>query len=140
MNQITGILKLVKETQQVTEKFSKREFVFVTLEQYPNSIQLELQGQNCDIIDAYAEGQEIVCDLNIRGRLWQSPQGEDKYFNTLVAWKIQPAKSEGQPESHHANHPTNMPSPSQANPMPYNSFADEPKLFQEEEHDDGLPF
>jgi len=136
MSTISGTLKLVRPTQQVTEKFSKREFVVVTLEQYPQSIQLELQGQNCDMIDAYAEGQEIVCDLNIRGRLWQSPQGEDKYFNTLVAWKIQPAKSEGQPEPHHSNHPTNIPSSNMGSPKEFEPIAD---FKPEEEHDD-LPF
>jgi single-strand DNA-binding protein len=92
--QITGTLKVIGATQTIGANFQKREFVIVTPEQYPQSIQLEFQGDKCNIIDAYAEGQEVVCDINIRGRLWTNPEGVDKYFNTLVCWKIQPIKSE----------------------------------------------
>jgi single-strand DNA-binding protein len=88
--QISGNLKLVKSVQQITEKFSKREFVIVTNEQYAQTILLELQGQNCDIIDAYAEGQGIICNIEFKGRVWTNPQGEDKYFNTIVCTGIQP--------------------------------------------------
>lgn len=137
--QIQGTLKLIRPTQIISDKFSKREFVVVTDEQYPQSIQLELQGQNCDIIDAYAEGQKIVCGLNLRGRLWVNKEGVDVYFNTVVCWKIQPEKSENQPEVYHANHPTNTPPSTMGNPRPYNSFADEPKTASSEEEDD-LPF
>lgn len=129
---ISGTLKLVKPTQQVTEKFSKREFVVVTSEQYPQSIQLELQGQSCDIIDAYAEGQEIVCDINILGRLWTNAQGEDKYLTTLKVWKIQPAKNEFAP---HNTQTTNIPPSNMGSP---NEF-DPPTAFQEEDDSD-MPF
>ena len=85
----TGKIKLIRDTQTVSTNFQKREFVVETNEQYPQLLQLELQGQNCDIIDAYSVGQEVVCSLNLRGREWSNPQGEVKYFNTLVCWKIQ---------------------------------------------------
>ena len=87
--QITGTIKLIRPIQQISETFSKREFVIETQETYPQSIQLELHADRVDLIDNYTEGQEVECHLNIRGRLWASPQGEDKYFNTLVCWKIQ---------------------------------------------------
>jgi hypothetical protein len=87
--QITGIIKLIKPIQQISATFSKREFVIETIENYPQTIQLELQGDRVDIVDSFVEGQEVECYLNIKGRLWVSPQGEDKYFNTIVCWKIQ---------------------------------------------------
>ena len=90
---ITGKIKLIRETQQISEKFQKREFVVETNEQYPQTIQLELQGNKCDIIDAYAVGQEVTCDLNLRGRLWVDADGVDKYFNTIVCWQIQPSNA-----------------------------------------------
>lgn len=89
----TGKIKLIRDTQVVSSNFQKREFVIESNEQYPQLLLFELQGQNCDIIDAYNVGQEVVCSLNIRGREWQSPQGEIKYFNTLVCWKIQPSNA-----------------------------------------------
>ena len=33
--------------------------------------------------------KKIQCiSLNLRGRLWTNPQGEEKCFNTLECWKI----------------------------------------------------
>lgn len=88
-----GKLKLIKDIQKVSEKFQKREFIIETNETYPQTIQLEFQGNNCDIIDAYKVGQEVSCSLNLRGREWTNPQGEVKYFNTIVCWKIQPSNA-----------------------------------------------
>lgn len=87
--EVVGKIKLIRDTQVVSEKFQKREFVIETNDQYPQLLQIELQGNNCDIIDAYKVGQEISCSLNLRGREWTNPQGEVKYFNTIVCWKIQ---------------------------------------------------
>jgi hypothetical protein len=42
-------------------------------------------------------GQEVDVHLNIRGRSWQNPQGETKYFNTLEAWKIDVLGATAQP-------------------------------------------
>jgi hypothetical protein len=95
---VKGVIKLIRETQVVSDKFQKREFVIETFEQYPQVLQFELQGQNCDIIDAYGIGQDVECSLNIWGRMWTNPQGEEKVFNTLVCWKIQPINSENTQE------------------------------------------
>jgi hypothetical protein len=35
-------------------------------------------------------GQSVEVSFNLKGRLWTSPQGEDKYFNSLEAWRITP--------------------------------------------------
>ena len=132
--QLTGTLKEIRDTQQISEKFQKREFVLVTNEQYPQFISMELQGDKCDIIDSYGIGEEVVCDINLRGREWVNPQGETKYFNTIVAWKIQrPANSTPAPSTQTS--PKEYPQSSTPN-----SFVDGPATnFNEEEHDD-LPF
>lgn len=91
---IKGIIKLIRPIQQISATFSKREFVIETQEAYPQTIQLELQGDRVDIIDSFLEGQEVECHINIKGRLWVSPQGEDKYFNTIVCWRITASSSE----------------------------------------------
>jgi hypothetical protein len=117
--EITGKIILIKDIQQVSEKFQKREFVIQTSENYPQTICLELQGNNVDIIDAYSVGEPVVVDINLRGRLWTNPQGEDKYFNTIVAWRIQRESAQ------HNNTAT-----TQTSPMEYpqanhtNSFVD----------------
>ncbi len=127
--EITGKIKLIRETQQISEKFQKREFVVETNEQFPQTIQLELQGNKCDIIDAYSVGQEVTCELNLRGRLWTNSEGVDKYFNTIVCWKIQ-----------HSNAPisgNNSIGSSNTNTNPKEFGA---PLPGEEDEDQNLPF
>lgn len=87
---ITGILKVKNEAQQVSEKFKKREFVLTdNSSQYPQHISFQLTQDKCSIIDQYTVGSEIKVHFNLRGREWTSPQGEVKYFNTLEAWRIE---------------------------------------------------
>lgn len=87
---ITGILHAISETQQVSEKFKKRDFVLKdTSSQYPQFISFQLTQDKCGIIDNYSLAQEIKVHFNLRGRQWDSPQGETKYFNTLESWRIE---------------------------------------------------
>ena len=87
---ITGILKVKGEAQQVSEKFKKREFVLTdNSSQYPQHIAFQLTQDKCSLIDQYAVGSEIKVHFNLRGREWTSPQGEVRYFNTLEAWRIE---------------------------------------------------
>jgi len=135
--QITGKLKTIRDILQVSPTFQKREFIVETQDQYPQTIQVELRGDKCDIIDAYQIGDEIVCDLNLLGRIWVNPQGEEKCFNTIVCWKVQKVgASQGQGTAKDYAPPSTNSGPRefpQANQT--NSFADSPK---EEETD--LPF
>ncbi len=87
--QITGIIKVIKEEQSVSEKFKKREFVLTdNSSQYPQHISFQLTQDRCKLIDQVNVGDVITVHFNLRGREWTSPQGEIKYFNTLEAWKI----------------------------------------------------
>ena len=87
---ITGILKVKGEAQQVSEKFKKRDFVLTdNSSQYPQHISFQLTQDKCNLIDQYNVGAEIKVHFNLRGREWTSPQGEVKYFNTLEAWRIE---------------------------------------------------
>ena len=87
---ITGILKVKSEAQQVSEKFKKREFVLTdNSSQYPQHIAFQLTQDKCNLIDQYSVGSEIKVHFNLRGREWTSPQGEVKYFNTLEAWRLE---------------------------------------------------
>lgn len=103
--QLSGIIKKIGETQTFASGFQKREFVLLTTEQYPQPINLELLSDKVDIIDAFKEGDVAEVGINIRGREWVSPQGETKYFNSIVAWKItRPAGQ--QPTSSNTAQPT----------------------------------
>jgi len=89
MCEIKGKIIVINDEQQVTDSFKKRSFVVETLEQHAQSIILELHQDKCDLIDAYEIGEEVTVSINIRGKAYSKPMEETKYFNTLVAWKIQ---------------------------------------------------
>jgi hypothetical protein len=95
--QVKGKIVAIMPTQVVSEKFSKREFVVETPDQYPQQILFQLTQDKCSILDSLKVGQEVDVHLNIRGRSWQNPQGETKYFNTLEAWKIDVLGATAQP-------------------------------------------
>jgi hypothetical protein len=95
--QVAGKIVAIMPTQVVSEKFSKREFVVETPDQYPQQILFQLTQDKCSVLDSLKVGQEVDVHLNIRGRSWQNPQGETKYFNTLEAWKIDVLGATAQP-------------------------------------------
>lgn len=88
---ITGNIKLINETQQVSEKFTKRELVLTTNDMYPQDILIEFVKDNCGLLNNYKAGQDVTIDINLRGREWTSPSGEVKYFNTIQGWRISEA-------------------------------------------------
>ncbi|MGQ0829764.1 MAG: DUF3127 domain-containing protein [Bacteroidota bacterium] len=91
---ITGILKVKNEAQQVSEKFKKREFVITdNSSQYPQHISFQLTQDKCSLLDQYKVGDELKIHFNLRGREWTSPKNEIKYFNTLEAWRIETINS-----------------------------------------------
>lgn len=118
MFKLTGTLKVIKDTEQVTDKFSKREFVLVdNSSMYPQDISFQAAQDKCSMLDGFMEGEQVEVSFNLRGREWTSPQGEVKYFNTLDAWRIE--KVGGAPQ--------NTPAPNE-------------KTAPQNEEDDDLPF
>lgn len=88
--EVTGQLKLKGDTQKVSEKFQKRDFVISTdlNTPYPQHVSFQITQDKCSLLDQYNEGEEIKVQFNLRGREWNGPQGV-KYFNTLEAWRIE---------------------------------------------------
>ncbi|HNS42614.1 MAG TPA: DUF3127 domain-containing protein [Taishania sp.] len=90
MYKLTGTVKVISPTVQVSEKFAKREFVVTeSSSMYPQDILFQLTQDKCNLIDSVNVNDSIEVSFNLRGRVWTSPQGEVKYFNTLEAWRIE---------------------------------------------------
>jgi Domain of unknown function (DUF3127) len=90
MFKLTGVVKKIDDTIQVTEKFAKREFVVTdTSSMYPQDILFQSCQDKCGMLDGYSDGDTVEVSFNLRGREWTSPQNEVKYFNTLDAWRIE---------------------------------------------------
>src|SRR4051812_40340929 len=88
--EVTGQLKVKFDTQRISEKFQKREFVLSTelSTPYPQHVSFQLTQDKCNLLDQYNVGDELKIQFNLRGREWNGPQGI-KYFNTLEAWRIE---------------------------------------------------
>ena len=122
MYKLQGVIKVVKDTVQVTEKFAKREFVVTTTaDMYPQDISFQSAQDKCSMLDGYSEGDTVEVSFNLRGREWISPQSEVKYFNTLDAWRIEKISGTG----------SGTPTPQQPSEIP---------TPPETEGDDDLPF
>ncbi len=127
MFKLTGIVKVLNETVQISEKFSKREFVITeNSSMYPQDIIFQATQDKCSMLDAVKVNDQVEVSFNLRGREWTSPQGEVKYFNSLDAWRIE-KMGQGMPQG----------GPSAMDLAP---SAVETAKANTEEEDDDLPF
>jgi hypothetical protein len=91
----TGKLHTIFETKQVSERFSKREFVVEMMDnpKYPQTVLFQLTGDRCSQLDGMNVGDQITIEFSLRGREWKSPSGDVKYFNSLDVWRVEPARA-----------------------------------------------
>jgi len=130
MFKLTGTVKVLNNTVQVSEKFSKREFVVTdTSSMYPQDILFQATQDKCSLLDAVQVNEQVEVSFNLRGREWTNPQGEVKYFNSLEAWRIEKV-GQGMP----AGGPSSM----DLNAVPSGSPVD--ALLSSNDDTDDLPF
>lgn len=91
----TGRLHTIFDTKQVSERFSKREFVVEMSDnpKYPQTVLFQLTGDRCAQLDGLNIGDQISIEFSLRGREWKSPSGDVKYFNSLDVWRVEPARA-----------------------------------------------
>lgn len=87
--ELQGTIKKITDIQTFASGFQKREMIILTEEQYPQPISIEFLQDKADLVNNYNEGEKVKVSINIRGREWTSPQGEVKYFNSIVGWRIE---------------------------------------------------
>ncbi len=119
---VEGKLIRKQDTQQVSEKFRKREFVVETTEQYPQKIKLEFTQDNCGKLDGYNEGDMVKVSFNLRGSEWQG-----KFFVNLQAWRIERAQA-------------GAAAPASQEDYSFPTAKDEPVKFNDGGDGDDLPF
>jgi hypothetical protein len=114
----TGTLHTIFNTVQVSERFSKREFVVELNDnpKYPQLVLFQATGDRCEQLDNLQVGDEVKIEFSLRGREWRSPKGETKYFNSLDVWKVERKGSARQAsnqrrDSAPAGGPPNVPPP-----------------------------
>jgi hypothetical protein len=131
MFKLNGIVKLVSPTVQVSEKFSKREFVVTdNSSMYPQDILFQATQDKCSLLDGFQQNDQVEVSFNLRGREWTSPSGEVKHFNTLEAWRIDKVGATG------GNIPQGGPSAMTLDPVAQVTSS----AMNTESEDDDLPF
>lgn len=87
---ITGTVKLVGKTQQVSDKFSKRELVITEPSgQRPQHIPIEFTQDRTALLDSFKAGDEVTVTCYVNGREWTGRDGVTKYFLSLSGNRIE---------------------------------------------------
>ncbi len=126
--EMIGKLIAVNDTQQVNERFKKREFVLETSEEingnvYTNYAKMQLVQNKCEIIDNYKIGDTIKVNFNIKGNKWER-DGNVNYITNLDAWRIENVQQQGNapqaaaPAYTNMNNTGNSGAPENYNPSP----------------------
>jgi single-stranded DNA-binding protein len=93
--EVTGKLIVKYDTQHVSDKFKKREFVLELADEingntYTNYAKMQLVQAKCDIIDRFNVGEQVKVSFNIKGSKYER-DGKESYFTNLDAWRIEAA-------------------------------------------------
>lgn len=91
--EITGRLLVKYDTQIVSDRFQKREFVLHIEENnngtiYESTPKFQMTQDRCDLLEVFNEGEEIKVTFNVKGNKWEK-DGVTSYFSNLDAWKIE---------------------------------------------------
>jgi len=94
--ELQGTMIVKEDTQVISDRFKKREFVIEKKETSPNgyefvdTIKFQLTQDKCDLLDNFNIGQDINVNFNVKGNKWEK-NGKTSYFVNLDAWKIEEA-------------------------------------------------
>ena len=96
--EISGRIVEIYQTQQVTEKFKKREFILEVKEtnntgfEFIEYIKFQTVQDKTTLLDGLNINDEVKVSFNLRGRKWEK-DGQSSYFTNLDAWKIENERS-----------------------------------------------
>lgn len=111
---ITGTIKVVGKTQDVSDKFRKRELVVTEPSgQRPQHIPVEFTQDRCGLLDGFNPGDEVTVSCYVNGREWAGRDGVTKYFLSLSGNRIDragaaPATPQGNRGGYQAAPPPTM--------------------------------
>ena len=123
--EVSGKIKVLGDVKTFGDNgFRKREIVITTQEQYPQHLLIEFVQDRCELLDSFNVGENVKISINLRGREWENPEGDVKYFNSIHGWRI---------EKEDSMEKEKIPSPDEAPGF-------EEKTDDDSEVEDDLPF
>jgi single-strand DNA-binding protein len=78
--------QIVKVSEVKTKGEYKSREVWLKVDgEYPQTFNIQIGTKKADQFNLKV-GQTAEMDINLKGRLWTSPDGEEKCFNTMECW------------------------------------------------------
>jgi hypothetical protein len=102
--EINGRLAEKFETQKVSDRFQKREFVLelkstgATGYEFVEFIKFQSTQDKCSMLDQVNIDDTVKVSFNLRGRKWEK-DGQVSYFTNLEAWRIEKFSDESASQS-----------------------------------------
>lgn len=88
--ELNGTLHDVTPTQQITDKFKKRDFILeIPNGNYTDHIKCELTQDSCSKLDNARIGNQIYAKCAVKGRLYKRKDGTQGQMNSIVAYDVQ---------------------------------------------------
>jgi len=97
--EINGRLAEKFETQKVSDRFQKREFILeikstgATGYEFVDFIKFQSTQDKCSMLDQVSIDDTVKVSFNLRGRKWEK-DGQISYFTNLEAWRIEKLSNE----------------------------------------------
>ena len=97
--EVIGKLIYKEDTQKISDRFQKREFV-IEVENEKNSqwndfVKIQLIQDRCDLLENIHLNEDIKVYFNLRGRKWEN-NGQISYFTNLEGWRMEKIQAEPQ--------------------------------------------
>ena len=97
--EINGRLTEKQETQKVSDRFQKREFILEIKStgtsgyEFVDFIKFQSTQDRCSLLDQFNVDDMVKVAFNLRGRKWEK-DGQVSYFTNLEAWRIEKLQNE----------------------------------------------
>ena len=120
--EISGRLADKFETQVISDRFQKREFVLELKStgtngfEFVDFVKFQTTQDKCSMLDQFAIDEMVKVTFNLRGRKWEK-EGQVSYFTNLEAWRIEKVESDTSDpstESHDISPDLDAPFPTEA--------------------------
>ena len=86
---VAGKIKRIEPLKEVgVNKLKIRDVIIVTDEQYSQTLAIQFK-QNLAENFNFNVDQNVVIDINLKGREYTKPDGTVNVFNTIEGWKIE---------------------------------------------------
>ena len=87
--EVQGTIYAIGKVQEITEKFKKQEVILETLNgEYTQHIKVQFTQKRVDLLQGFVVGSEVVCSINLTGKLYKNKEGKEDCFTSIDCWKI----------------------------------------------------